>query len=37
MMKPNHQLKVDAYSHIVPPKYAKVLSKIVPEKMGVTH
>jgi predicted TIM-barrel fold metal-dependent hydrolase len=31
-MKQTYELKVDAYSHIVPPKYAAVLSKLVPDQ-----
>jgi predicted TIM-barrel fold metal-dependent hydrolase len=31
-MRQTYELKIDAYSHIVPPKYSVVLSKIVPEQ-----
>jgi predicted TIM-barrel fold metal-dependent hydrolase len=31
-MKQTYQLKIDAYAHIVPPKYNAVLSKIAPEQ-----
>ena len=31
-MKQTYQLKIDAYAHIVPPKYSAVLSKIAPEQ-----
>jgi uncharacterized protein len=30
-MKPAYELKIDAYAHIVPPKYQKALYKIAPE------
>jgi uncharacterized protein len=30
-MKQTYQLKIDAYAHIVPPKYSAVLSKIAPD------
>ncbi len=31
-MKQTYSLRIDAYSHIVPPKYAKALSKVAPEQ-----
>lgn len=31
-MKQTYYLKIDAYSHIVPPKYAEALSKVAPEQ-----
>jgi predicted TIM-barrel fold metal-dependent hydrolase len=30
-MKPAYELKIDAYAHIVPPKYLKALCKVAPE------
>ncbi|OGO31854.1 MAG: hypothetical protein A2Z29_04500 [Chloroflexi bacterium RBG_16_56_11] len=30
-MKPPYQLKIDAYAHIVPPKYGEVLHKVAPQ------
>jgi len=30
-MKPPYQLKIDAYSHIVPPKYGEALHKVAPQ------
>ena len=38
-MKQTYQLKIDAYAHIVPPKYSAVLSKIAPDqyKQKVAH
>jgi aminocarboxymuconate-semialdehyde decarboxylase len=30
-MKPPYELKVDAYAHIVPPKYAQELARVAPE------
>ncbi|MBN1368183.1 MAG: amidohydrolase [Dehalococcoidales bacterium] len=33
-MKQSYSVKIDAYSHIVPPKYSKTLSKIAPEQYG---
>jgi hypothetical protein len=32
-MKPPYELKIDAYSHIVPPKYIKAISKIASSKL----
>ena len=31
-MKPLYQLKIDAYAHIVPPKYKELVRKIAPEQ-----
>lgn len=31
-MRQTYELKIDAYAHIVPPKYCAVLSKIAPDK-----
>jgi predicted TIM-barrel fold metal-dependent hydrolase len=31
-MKDTYSLRIDAYTHIVPPKYAKALSKLAPEQ-----
>src|SRR3972149_1355171 len=31
-MKQPYQLKIDAYSHIVPPKYREALYKVAPEQ-----
>jgi len=38
-VKPTYQVKIDAYAHIVPPKYGAALSKVAPEqyRMKVTH
>ena len=30
-MRPPYELKIDAYSHIVPPKYSEALRKVAPE------
>jgi len=31
-VKQTYQLKIDAYAHIVPPKYNAALSKMAPEQ-----
>jgi aminocarboxymuconate-semialdehyde decarboxylase len=33
-MTERYSLKIDAYSHIVPPKYKEALRKVVPEEVG---
>jgi predicted TIM-barrel fold metal-dependent hydrolase len=33
-MNPSYPLKIDAYSHIVPPNYKEVLRKVVPEEVN---
>ncbi|MHB8104599.1 MAG: amidohydrolase family protein, partial [Dehalococcoidales bacterium] len=30
-MRPTYQLKIDAYAHIVPPKYREALYKVAPK------
>jgi hypothetical protein len=30
-MKPPYELKIDAYAHIVPPKYGEALHKVAPK------
>ena len=34
-MKQTYQLKIDAYAHIVPPKYSAVLAKMAPQQYGL--
>jgi hypothetical protein len=30
-MRPTYELKIDAYAHIVPPKYREALAKVAPD------
>lgn len=33
-MRPMYQLKIDIYSHIIPPKYKQILSELVPDEVA---